>query len=282
MIAKSLSFLTSDQVRLHYLEVGSGAPLIMSPGWSQTAEQYKFQIQELSANYRCFALDMRGHGASDKPEHGYSVHRLAKDVSEFLTQLKLDNVTLLGWSMGCSIIWAYWELFGAERLAKLILVDEAPFIASNPAWSPEELANAGGIVPPEAITEMYNAIASLDEEAGEAARANLISGMLTPDCPAELKQWILACNTQLPLKHAAALLYNHCHQDWRSIIPRINIPTLVIGGRISLVPWRSVEWVANQIPNARLEIFEEDEGGQHFMFLENPQKLNRLVAKFIG
>ena len=104
MIAKSLSFLTSDQVRLHYLEVGSGAPLIMIPGWSQTAEQYKFQIQELSANHRCFALDMRGHGASDKPEHGYSVHRLAKDVSEFLTQLKLDNVTLLGWSMGCSII----------------------------------------------------------------------------------------------------------------------------------------------------------------------------------
>src|SRR3954451_22260505 len=126
------SFTTSDQVRLNYLEAGSGAPLVMIPGWSQTAEQYKFQIQELSAHYRCFALDMRGHGASDKPEHGYSIYRLAKDVSEFLTQLRMENVTLLGWSMGCSIIWAYWELFGAERLAKLILVDEAPFIAINP------------------------------------------------------------------------------------------------------------------------------------------------------
>ncbi len=70
------SFLTSDQVKLSYLETGSGAPLVMLPGWSQTAEQYKFQIETLSASYRCLALDMREHGASDKPEHGYSVHRL--------------------------------------------------------------------------------------------------------------------------------------------------------------------------------------------------------------
>ncbi len=273
------SFVTSDQVRLSYLEAGSGAPLVLIHGWSQTAEQWKFQIQELSANYHCLALDLRGHGASDKPEYGYSVHRLAKDVHEFLTELKLENVTLMGHSMGCSIIWAYWELFGAERLTKLVMVDEAASVASNPAWSPEELANAGGILPPEAITELCNALAGPD---GAAARVNLINGMLTPDCPADLKQWIHACNVQLPLKHAAALLYNHCHQDWRSIIPRINLPTLVIGGRISLVPWRSVEWIASQIPNARLEIFEADEGGQHFMFLENPQKLNRLVAEFIG
>jgi non-heme chloroperoxidase len=269
------SFITSDQVRLRYLEAGDGAPLVLIHGWSQTAEQWKFQMQELSANYRCLALDLRGHGASDKPEHGYTVHRLAKDVHEFLTELELENVTLLGHSMGCSIIWAYWELFGAERLAKLVMVDEAASVVSNPAWSPEELTNAGGILPPGGVTELCNAIASAD---GEAARANLISGMLTPNCPDELKQWILACNTQLPLKHAATLLYNHCHQDWRSIIPRINLPTLVIGGRISLVPWRSVEWVANQILGARLEIFEAEEGGQHFMFLENPQKLNRLLG----
>lgn len=273
------SFVTSDQVRLSYLEAGDGAPLVLIHGWSQTAEQWKFQMQELSASYRCLALDLRGHGASDKPEHGYSVHRLAKDVHEFLTELRLENVTLMGHSMGCSIIWAYWELFGGERLAKLVMVDEAASVVSNPAWSAAELANAGGILPPEAVTELCNALAGAD---GEAARVNLISGMLTPECPTDLKQWILACNTRMPLKHAATLLYNHCHQDWRSIIPRINLPTLVIGGRSSLVPWRSVEWVASQIPNARLEIFEADEGGQHFMFLENSQKLNWMVAEFMG
>ncbi|MBS1791442.1 MAG: alpha/beta hydrolase [Acidobacteria bacterium] len=273
------AFTTSDQVRLNYLEEGSGNPLVMIPGWSQTAEQWKPQIEELSTTYRCLALDMRGHGDSDKPDYGYSVYRLAKDVHEFLTQNNLSNVTLMGHSMGCSIIWAYWELFGADRLSRLVLVDEAPFITLNSSWSSEELAAAGGILPSEAVTELCNAISGPD---GEAARANLISGMLTAQCPDDLKQWILACNTRLPRRQAAALLYNHCHQDWRNIIPRIDIPTLVIGGRVSLVPWTAVEWIAQQIPGARLEIFEADEGGQHFLLMENPQKFNRLVAEFIS
>ncbi|NOT60450.1 MAG: alpha/beta hydrolase [Acidobacteria bacterium] len=50
------SFLTSDQVNLNYLEAGSGAPLVMLPGWSQTAEQYKLQIEGLKASYRCLAF----------------------------------------------------------------------------------------------------------------------------------------------------------------------------------------------------------------------------------
>jgi pimeloyl-ACP methyl ester carboxylesterase len=68
----------------------------------------------------------------------------------------------------------------------------------------------------------------------------------------------------------------------RDVIPRIALPTLVVGGRVSLVPWKSVAWTATQIPGARLEIFEEEEGGQHFMFVENPEKFNRLLVEFIG
>jgi pimeloyl-ACP methyl ester carboxylesterase len=48
------------------------------------------------------------------------------------------------------------------------------------------------------------------------------------------------------------------------------------------VPWKSVEWTARQIKGAQLEIFEEEEGGNHFMFIENPDKFNRIVKEFIG
>jgi pimeloyl-ACP methyl ester carboxylesterase len=65
-------------------------------------------------------------------------------------------------------------------------------------------------------------------------------------------------------------------------MPRINVPTLYIGGRVSLVPWKSVAWAAAQTPGARVEIFEEAEGGQHFMFVENPAKFNRILADFMG
>jgi pimeloyl-ACP methyl ester carboxylesterase len=43
-----------------------------------------------------------------------------------------------------------------------------------------------------------------------------------------------------------------------------------------------VAWAASQTPGARVEIFEEAEGGQHFMFVENPAKFNRILADFMG
>jgi pimeloyl-ACP methyl ester carboxylesterase len=49
-----------------------------------------------------------------------------------------------------------------------------------------------------------------------------------------------------------------------------------------VVPWQSQEWVAEQIPGARLEIFEEEEGGNHFMFIEGYEKFNAIVADFVG
>jgi pimeloyl-ACP methyl ester carboxylesterase len=70
--------------------------------------------------------------------------------------------------------------------------------------------------------------------------------------------------------------------DWRDVIPRIDIPTLIVGGRASLVGWRSQVWIGSQIRGSSVEIFEEDEGGNHFMFMENPEKFNRLVKDFMG
>ncbi|MFN7278235.1 MAG: alpha/beta fold hydrolase, partial [Betaproteobacteria bacterium] len=93
-------FTTSDGVKLHYLEAGSGKPLVMIPGWSQTAAQFRHQLEGLSDRYRVIALDMRGHGESAKPAHGYRIHRLSKDVHEFLTAKSLGGVTLAGHSMG--------------------------------------------------------------------------------------------------------------------------------------------------------------------------------------
>jgi pimeloyl-ACP methyl ester carboxylesterase len=94
--------------------------------------------------------------------------------------------------------------------------------------------------------------------------------------------WMVERNLRLPREHAATLLYNHSTQDWRDLIPRINIPTLVVGGRTSVVPWKSQVWIHDQIPGSRLEIFEENEGGQHFMFIEGAEKFNKILAEFIG
>jgi non-heme chloroperoxidase len=270
---------TSDGVTLHYLDVGSGPTLLMVHGWSQSAIQWKYQIETLSKHYRVIALDQRGHGDSEKPKHGLKVHRLSKDLHDVLEALELTDVTLMGHSMGCSVIWGYWELFGSEHLKQLILVDEPPFLTLDPNWPQATLENAGAIFPPQAVQDTCTALAGPD---GEATTIGFIGNMVTANISAEDNEFIIGRNFKMSRQDAATLFYNHCAQDWRDQIPRIDIPTLVITGRVSLVPWKSMAWTAQQIPGARLEVFEESEGGQHFMFIENPGKFNQIVRDFMG
>lgn len=270
---------TSDGVKLSYIEAGNGRPLVMIPGWSQTADEFKFQIDDLSRDHHVFAIDMRGHGESEKVAHGYKIARLAKDVHDVLHQLDLRDVALLGHSMGCSVIWSYWDLFGRERLSKLVLVDQMPFIMGNPAWSEEEKRQAGSILDGKSLYEVYNGLAGPE---GAKTTEGFIGTMVTKAMPPEQRAWILSENFKLPRRQAADLIYNHAAQDWRDVIPRIDIPTLVIGGKVSLVPWTSVAWTAQQIRGSRLEIFEENEGGAHFMFVEAPQKFNAILREFLA
>ncbi len=272
-------FLTNDGYRLHYIEAGSGKPLIMIPGWSQTAAQFKHQIDGLSDRYRVIALDMRGHGESEKPTHGYRIHRLSKDVYDFLAANNLSNVTLAGHSMGCSVIWGYWELFGRERISKIILIDQMPMISVNPAWGEQEKIDSGAILDKDALWGVPNSLAGPD---GVKTTEGFIGGMFTKAYPKEMVDWVIKQNLKFPRPYAARLLFDHATNDWRDMLSTIDIPALIVGGKTSLVGWRSQEWMGTQIPNSRVEIFEDAEGGNHFMFMENPEKFNRLVREFMG
>ena len=91
----------------------------------------------------------------------------------------------------------------------------------------------------------------------------------------------------MPGAYAARLLVDHCSQDWRDVIehviPKLGKPVLVIGGALNTIfPVEAAQWIAAKIPEARLEIFSADEGGSHFMFVENPEKFNAILKSFIG
>jgi len=270
---------TNDGVELHYVDVGSGPTIVLIPGWSQTAAQFQAQLDGLKDRYRLIAIDMRGHGKSAKPEHGYRIPRLAKDVHDVLTALDLQDVTLLGHSMGCSVIWSYLELFGPERLAKLALVDQMPFITANPDWSEQERIDSGAILDAQTLYPTINGFAGPN---GLQATRDFIGGMFTSAFDRARLDWVIEQNLELPRRHAATLLYNHATQDWRDAIRRITLPTLIVGGRTSLIPWRSQAWMHSVIPGSRLEIFEAEEGGNHFPFMENPTKFNAVLADFVG
>jgi pimeloyl-ACP methyl ester carboxylesterase len=89
-------------------------------------------------------------------------------------------------------------------------------------------------------------------------------------------------NLKFPRDHASDLLRDTAFGDWRDVIKRIKLPTLVVGGDGSMFSSASQQWIASQIPESQLEIFSETEGGSHFMFLENPNSFNAKVLSYLA
>ena len=273
------SYHTSDGADLFYLQNGSGPTIVLLPGWSQTAAMFKGQLTGLGDRYRVIALDHRGHGESSKVDYGYRISRLSQDLREFILELDLENITLLGNSMGASVMWGYWNLYGSDRLARLVVDDEPAVLTLKDTETDLAREQTGELFPWPTLVETCDSLESSDgAEFTRGMIENMMSDLLSP----EIQQWVISENMKLPRKHASTLLLDHSLEDWRDVIPRIDIPTLVLCGKGSVVPWKSQVWIHEQIPGSRIEIIEVEDGGHHFSFLENPGRFNDILASFIA
>jgi non-heme chloroperoxidase len=273
---------TRDGTRLNVIEAGpkTARPLLMIPGWSQSAAEFKRQTDDLSRDHRIITVDMRGHGESDKPGQGYRIGQLAADLHDLLDALQLRDAVVLGHSMGSSVIWSYIEGYGADRLAGTIFVDQPPACLGRPDWDDATRRDAGVIGPSGAWEDgVYETIRTTGTV---AALADFLAVMFTKAMPRAELEWIASENLKMPRQHAAALHWDHVMRDWRGLIASLRLPTLVVGGTASFISTESQRWIAAQIPGATCEIFEESEGGSHFMFWENARRFNAAVRNFMS
>ena len=146
------TFLTNDGVRLAYEYAGVGfgknntgdSPVVLVHGWSGSKHYFDNSFSHILAGRNrppmVVRYDLRGHGESEKPSYGYMVARFAADLRDLLDHLELDNVTLVGTSMGCAVIWSYLSLFGEGRVKAGVFVDQAPLQNRAPDW---ELGSRG-------------------------------------------------------------------------------------------------------------------------------------------
>ena len=265
---------------LNAIEAGTGQTLIMIPGWSQSAAEFGRNVEELAKHRRVIALDMRSHGESPNATTGHRIQRLAKDLHEAIGVLGLESADLLGHSMGSSIIWSYLDLFGPDRLRRLVIVDQAPMVAAMPGWDEETKKSFGCLLPDvQAVAGFCDVVRSTETVEGTMA---ILKGMFTASFPDDDLRWIAEENLKMPRAAAADLLFDHCLNDWRDVIQETRLPTLVVGGRKSIFPAESQEWIASVNPNAKASIYEEHEGGGHFMFYENPRRFNAEVSAFLS
>ncbi|WP_405790293.1 alpha/beta hydrolase [Streptomyces sp. NBC_00029] len=93
--------------RLHYVEGGSGAPLVLLGGWPQTWWQWNKMLPALARRYRVIAVDLRGMGGSAKPDTGYDKKTMAADVHALLVHLGLERAHVVGHDIGAMIAYAF-------------------------------------------------------------------------------------------------------------------------------------------------------------------------------
>jgi len=97
-------FFVSNGVRIRYVSVGQGEPIILIHGWAADAEMWASAIQDLSRDYHVIALDCRGHGKSGKPtdpsQYGME---MVNDVVRLMDHLGIAKAHIVGYSMGGSI-----------------------------------------------------------------------------------------------------------------------------------------------------------------------------------
>ncbi|MBB4932862.1 pimeloyl-ACP methyl ester carboxylesterase [Lipingzhangella halophila] len=117
--------------RLHYVEGGSGEPLVLIGGWLQTWWQWHKVMPALARRYRVIAVDIRGMGSSAKPAGGYDKKTMARDIYELLRHLGLPAVSIVGHDIGGMVAYSF-AANHPEATTRLVLLD-APH--PDAAWS---------------------------------------------------------------------------------------------------------------------------------------------------
>lgn len=252
----------NDGVRLYFEDTGCGKPVILIHGGGLSLGWWRWQVPALSQRFRVIAADTRGNGRSDKTPWGHRTARYAMDVRQIIETLDLDEVTLVGWSIGARTVLSYLELFRDYRLKGAVLVDEVPSIEVHdpPVRDTEPDAEP----PPEDETERKR-----------RQFRNMFVSLEVPD--AELDVLLEESRENTP-SQGVTLGPDYQAQDWRPMLPSIDLPVLITtGGRSGAYP--GCKYMYEHIPGARLEVFE-DSG--HVLFYEEPDRFNAVVAEFVA
>lgn len=107
-------------IQLHFLERGSGEPLLLLHGNGEDLSYFEHQIPEFSGHFRVIALDTRGHGRSPRGYAPFSIAQFADDLAEFMDAHGISRAHILGFSDGANIALAFALKYPA-RVNRLIL-----------------------------------------------------------------------------------------------------------------------------------------------------------------
>jgi len=270
-----ISTAKERDLQIFYEDLGDGEPVVFISGWPLTHAMWEYQLTPLrELGFRCIAYDRRGFGKSDQSLSNYSYDDLTEDLKNLMETLDLQNVTLVGFSMGGGEVIRYCSKYNCERVSKIVLISSVVPYMLQTENNPEG-------VPLEQIQEFDKQIRA-DRPAflGNFGKHFFGVNLLSHPVSNEILDWTVHMALTASQKATLACMEAFSQTDFRSELSSIKLPALVIHGDTDkTVPIKATsEKVAESIENAVYTVYE---GAPHGLFYTHKNRLNRDLISFI-
>lgn len=260
---------------IHVKDMGSGAPVLLIHGWPLTGDMWEYQtLALLEAGYRVITYDRRGFGTSSHPAFGYDYETFADELADVIEELDLQDVTLVGFSMGGGEVARYLSRHGAGRVVRVALISSVVPILIKRSDNPEG-------VEPSVFTEMKARIRD-DRFAFLQSFAESFYGvgLLTSPVSKALLDWTFLLAIMASPKATIDCIDAFAETDFRSDLAAFSVPTLIIHGTadktVPIGPTSAA--AADALPHAT---FISYQGEPHGLFATARDRLNGDLLSFL-
>ena len=251
-------FASLDGAKIHYVNFGQGSDaLILIHGWTQSIDAWRDQIPDLAKRNRVIAIDLPGHGKSDKPEVKYSMDYFARAVEAVMRDAKVNRAVLVGHSMGTPIARQFYRKYPDKTLA-IVIVD-------------------GALKPFGDAAMMNGLLAGLRSPNYKETIAQMFTGLSGPSLAPEIKERITAATMSTPQPVLVSAMEGMADPTiWGD--DKINVPVLAVMAKNPFFPPDLEAATRALVPNLEFHMWE---GVGHFLMMEKPKEFNAAVLAFL-
>ncbi|MCY2975270.1 MAG: alpha/beta hydrolase [Planctomycetota bacterium] len=216
---------TRDHTKLYTKVWGTGRPIVLIHGWPLSADSWDdVAVPLVEAGFQTIAYDRRGFGRSDQPWTGYEYDTLSDDLADVMRELNLEDVTLVGFSMGGGEVARYMSRHQAKG------VRSAALIASVVPYMLKTSDNPLGVDP-----GVFDFIASSIREDRAKFFAAFFKdfygvGSKSSSVSDEVLEWTHSLAMQGSLRAILACAHAFGMTDFRPDMPSFTVPTLIVHG----------------------------------------------------
>src|SRR6185369_16424262 len=246
-----------DGAKIHYKSYGKGKDaLVLVHGWTCNLDNWRDQIPEFAKRNRVIALDLPGHGQSDKPKIDYTMDLFARAVDAVMRDAKVERAVLVGHSMGTPVVRQFYRKYPQKTLA-LAIADGALRPFGTKEQREQFAAPLRGPKYKEAGAQMFAAMSATLSDADKERIKTSFSN--TP-------QYVLVSSMDAMGDDA---IYTP---------DKINVPVLALLAKSPFWPPDTEQFLRSLAPDLEFEMWD---GVSHFLFMDKPKEFNAAVIAFL-